>query len=63
MTVLGIAPPTPQPQLQQISPTPSQHKHNGASGASISDVDGQRSNVMPPANSTGKIGSVLDIRI
>lgn len=63
MPVLGITPPAPQPQLQQISPTPGQHKHNGISGAAISDVDGQRSNVAPPANSTGRIGSLLDIRI
>jgi hypothetical protein len=63
MPVLGIAPTTPQAQLQQMSPTLGQHKHNGAPGGSISDVDGQRTNVAPPANSTGRIGSLLDIRI
>jgi len=63
MPVLGIAAPTPQPSLQQLSPAPGQQKHNGNQGVSISDVDGQRSNVSPPANSTGRIGSLLDIRI
>ena len=63
MPVLGIATPPPQAPLQQLSPIPGQHKHNGASGSSISDIDGQRSNVAPPANSTGRIGSLLDIRI
>ena len=63
MPVLGITTPAPQVPLQQLTPTPGQHKHNGVGGASISDVDGQRSNVSPPANSTGRIGSLLDIRI
>ncbi|MFZ1920277.1 MAG: hypothetical protein WBD53_01620 [Xanthobacteraceae bacterium] len=61
MPVLGIA--TPQPQLQQISPTPNQHKHNGNSAPSISDVDGLQQSIGPPANSTGRIGSILDIRV
>jgi hypothetical protein len=30
---------------------------------SISDVDGQSSTPAPPTNSTGRIGSVLDIRV
>jgi hypothetical protein len=63
MPVLGIATPAPQPSLQPLSPSPGQHKHNGTAGSSISDVDGQRSNVSPPVNSTGRIGSLLDIRI
>jgi hypothetical protein len=63
MPVSGIAASTPQPQLQQLAPTSGQHKHNGNHGPSISDVDGQSSRAMPPTNSTGGIGSVLDIRI
>ena len=65
MPVLGIATPAPQMQtpLQQTSPIPGQHKHNGTAGSSLSDIDGQRSNVAPSANSTGRIGSLLDIRI
>jgi len=63
MPVLGIATPAPQTPLQQLSPTPGQHKHNGGAGSSISDVDALRANVSPPTNSTGRIGSLLDIRI
>jgi len=63
MPVLGIAPQAPQLPLQQTAPTPGQHKHNGTPDASISDVEGLRSNVSPPTNSTGRIGSLLDIRI
>ncbi len=62
MPVSGIAASTPQPQ-QQLAPTSGQHKHNGNHGPSISDVDGQSSSQLPSTNSTGRIGSVLDIRI
>jgi hypothetical protein len=63
MPVPGIAAATAQPPLQQLSPSSGHHKHNGSNGPSISDVDGQSSSVAPPTNSTGRIGSVLDIRI
>ncbi|MGB7035805.1 MAG: hypothetical protein WBD71_09770 [Xanthobacteraceae bacterium] len=63
MPVLGITTPTSQPPLQQISPTSSQHKHNGNSTPSLSDVDGLQQSIGPPANSTGRIGSILDIRV
>ncbi len=52
-----------QPPLQQTSPTSGPHRHNGNHGPSISDVDGQSSSPLPSTNSTGKIGSVLDIKI
>jgi hypothetical protein len=64
MPVPGIAPGTTPPlPLQQLSPSAGHHKHNGNNPPSISDVDGQSSTPSPPANSTGRIGSVLDIRI
>ncbi len=64
MPVPGIATTaTPPLPLQQLSPSSGHHKHNGNSAPSISDVDGQSSSLSPPANSTGRIGSVLDIRI
>ncbi len=64
MPVPGIAGATTPPlPLQQLSPSAGQHKHNGSSMPSISDVDGQSSTPTPPSNSTGKIGSVLDIRV
>jgi len=64
MPVPGIAAAaTPQPPLQQLSPSSGHHKHNGDNSPSISDVDGQSSSVASPSNSTGRIGSVLDIRI
>jgi hypothetical protein len=64
MPVSGIAgAATPPPSPQQLSPSSGHHKHNGMQGPSISDVDGQSSSPTPPSNSTGRIGSVLDIRI
>jgi hypothetical protein len=63
MPVLGIATPAPQPPLQQVLPSSGQHKHNGNNAPAISDVDGQSSTPAPPSNSTGRIGSVLDIRV
>ena len=64
MPVPGIATAaTPPLPLQQLSPSSGQHKHNGSNTPSLSDVDGQSSSVAPPSNSTGRIGSVLDIRI
>jgi hypothetical protein len=64
MPVPGIAgAATPPPPLQQLSPSSGHNKHNGNNTPSISDVDGQSSSVAPPSNSTGRIGSVLDIRI
>ncbi len=63
MPVLGIATPAPQPSLQQLSPTPGHHKHNGNNAPSLSDIEGQSSTPTPPSNSTGRIGSVLDIKI
>jgi hypothetical protein len=64
MPVSGIAAAaTPQQPLQPNSPTSGPHRHNGNNGPSISDVDGQSSSVAPPTNSTGRIGSVLDIKI
>ena len=64
MPVPGIAAAaTPPLPLQQLSPSSGHHKQNGNSGPSISDIDGQGSRPTPPGNSTGKIGSVLDIRI
>jgi hypothetical protein len=64
MPVPGItAAATPPLSLQQLSPSPGHHKQNGNSTPSISDVDGQSSSPTPPSNSTGRIGSVLDIRI
>jgi hypothetical protein len=64
MPVPGIATAaTPPLPLQQMSPSSGHHKHNGNNGPSISDVDGQSSSLAPPSNSTGRIGSVLDIRI
>ncbi len=64
MPVPGIAAAaTPPLPLQQLSPSPGHHKHNGNNVPSISDIEGQSSTPTPPSNSTGKIGSVLDIRI
>ena len=64
MPVPGItAAAAPPLSLQQLSPSTGQHKHNGSNTPSLSDVDGQNTSVAPPSNSTGKIGSVLDIRI
>jgi len=64
MPVPGIAAAaTPPLPLQQLSPSSGHHKHNGSNGPSISDVNGQSSSLAPPSNSTGRIGSVLDIRI
>jgi hypothetical protein len=64
MPVPGIAAAaTPPLPLQQLSPSSGHHKQNGLSGTSISDVAGQNSSLAPPSNSTGRIGSVLDIRI
>jgi hypothetical protein len=64
MPVSGLAAAaTPQPPLQQLSSTSGHHKHGGIHGPSISDVDGQSSSLAMPSNSTGRIGSVLDIRI
>ncbi len=64
MPVPGIAAAaTPPLPLQQLSPSAGHHKHNGSNTPSISDIDGQSSTPTPPTNSTGRIGSVLDIRI
>jgi hypothetical protein len=64
MPVSGIAgAATAQPPVQQLAPSAGHHKHNGINAPSISDLDGQSSSIAPPTNSTGRIGSVLDIRI
>ena len=64
MPVSGIAAPaSPQPPVQQLSPSSGHHRHSGINGSSISDLDAQSSSVGSPANSTGRIGSVLDIKI
>jgi hypothetical protein len=63
MPVSGVAAPavTPQPPLQP-SATTGHRKHEGHN-PSMSDIGGQSSSLGPPSNSTGRIGSVLDIRI
>ncbi|MFZ0527241.1 MAG: hypothetical protein WA889_09405 [Xanthobacteraceae bacterium] len=64
MPVPGIATTaTPPLSLQQLSPSAGHHKHNGGNTPSVSDIGGQSSTPTPPSNSTGRIGSVLDIRI
>ncbi len=64
MPVSGIAAAvTAQPSIQQLLPQAGQHRHNGIQGPSMSDIEGQSSNAATPPNPTGKIGSVLDIRI
>jgi hypothetical protein len=63
MPVPGIAAAPPPLPLQQLSPSSGQHKHHGNNTPSLSDIDGQSSTPTPPTNSTGRIGSVLDIRI
>jgi len=64
MPVPGIATAaTPPLPLQQLSPSSGHHKQNGNKAPSISDVGGQSSSPSPSSNSTGRIGSVLDIRI
>ncbi|MGD0142314.1 MAG: hypothetical protein ABSC92_04080 [Rhizomicrobium sp.] len=64
MPVSGIAAAAspPSPPVQQLSPSSGHHRHGDTQGPSISDIDRQSSSGAP-GNSTGRIGSVLDIRI
>jgi len=62
MTVSGISTSAGLQQSgQQISQSSGQHRHGGHRWQSISDVDAQGSSIASAPNSTGKIGSKVNV--
>jgi hypothetical protein len=62
MAVSGIAASTQyQSSSQQLSQSSGHHRHHGGHHSSIGDLDAQSSSLASAQNSTGRVGSKLDV--